>query len=260
MAADDASRDVGWPCGFDLATPDPDAARRFYSELFGWNSYTLAVPGWRDYDIFTLGDVQGPEVGGMQPLADDTQPPSWTCYFRVDDLQARVETVKAEGGQELIPPTGYAGIITMALCTDPEGADFGLALPNTVIGFSLRNEPGAMCWVELACRDVPKARHFYGKVFGWRSVDHEYHGHSYCNFKVGDRSIGGVVRMDERWPRDYPAHWIPYFRVEDCDATAARAADLGARIRIPPADLPSGRYAMMTDLTGARLAVITPWR
>ncbi|HEX2313962.1 MAG TPA: VOC family protein [Thermomonospora sp.] len=258
MAAGRSSREVGWPGWFDLASADPDTARAFYREVFGWYAYTLAVPDYGDYDIFTLGDVQGAEVAGMQALTDDTQPSSWMCYFRVEDLQATVEVVTAEGGRELIPPADYGGIGAVAVCMDPQGADFGVSLPSDVLEFGAMDEPSALCRVELACRDVQEARRFYGKVFGWRAVDREDDGHPHTGLEAGDRSIGRMVQLDERWPPHCPAHWIPYFCVDDCDATAARAHGLGARVHIPPTDSPPGRYAMITDPTGARFAVIAP--
>jgi predicted enzyme related to lactoylglutathione lyase len=248
----------GRPGWIDLASPHPETARAFYSELFGWYSYTLSVPGYGDYTVFTLGGVQGPEVAGMQPLADDTQPPSWTCYFEVADLQTAVDAVKAAGGRELTPPRDYAGIGSMALCMDPEGADFGVATPGNLIEFGVVDRPLTMCWAELASRDTGRARRFYGAVFGWEAVDREYHGSVYTNWKLDGRSVAGMVAMDHGWPPHYPAHWIPYFWVDDCDAAAARAVELGATIRVPPADVQPGRYAAMTDPTGARLAVITP--
>ncbi|MDL4819695.1 VOC family protein [Actinomadura opuntiae] len=248
----------GWPGWIDLASPRPDEARTFYCELFGWYSYTLTVPDYGDYTMFTLGDVQGAEVAGMQSLADDAQPPSWTCYFKVEDLQETVDAVKAEGGRELIPPSDYAGMGSMALCMDPEGADFGVATPGATIEFGTVNQPFTMCWAELACRDTEEARRFYGGVLGWKAVDRDYYGSVYTNWKIGDWSVGGMISMDHTWPPHYPPHWMPYFWVEDCDAAAARAAELGAQIRIKPADIQPGRYAMMTDPTGARLAIITP--
>ncbi|QKG21990.1 VOC family protein [Actinomadura verrucosospora] len=250
-----ASGRPGW---IDLASPHPETARTFYRALFGWDSYTLSVPGYGDYTVFTLGDVQGPEVAGMQSLVDDSQPPSWTCYFEVGDLQRAADAVKAGGGRELIPPSDYGGVGSMALCMDPEGADFGVAVPGNLIEFGTADRPGAMCWVELACRDIEGARRFYHEVFGWEAVDRDYHGSVYTNWKLGDWSVGGMISMDDSWPPNYPPHWIPYFWVDDCDAAAARAVDLGATIRIQPADIQPGRYATMTDPTGARLAVITP--
>lgn len=258
MTAGDDRHDFGRPGWIDLASPDPDAARTFYCQLFGWQVYTLVVPGYGDYDVFTLGDLDGPEIGGMQKLADDTQRPSWTCYFRVQDLSAVTAVVKAERGKELIPPADYAGIGAVALCMDPQGADFGITLPSDVLRFGAMNEPSTLCWVELACRDIEGARRFYGSVFGWHFEELDYFGAPYINFRAGETPIGGIVGMDGRWPPHYPPHWIPYIWVEDCDAVAVKAAELGARIRIPPTDINPGRYSMMTDPTGARLAVITP--
>ncbi|MBO2449086.1 VOC family protein [Actinomadura barringtoniae] len=211
-----------------------------------------------DYRVFTLGDVQGPEVAGMQALADDAQRPSWACYFRTDDVQGTVDLIKAEGGHELVPVTDVSDLGQMALCADAQGAEFALWKPGNMGGAGVVDEPAAMCWVELACRDVEEARRFYGKVFGWTAVGRNYHSSLYTNFKVGDWSVAGMVLMDERWPPHYPAHWIPYFWVEDCDASAERAVELGGKLRIPPTDIQPGRYAMMTDPTGARLAIISP--
>lgn len=258
MAPAPAKPVPGWPGWIDLASPHTETARAFYSDLFGWSFYTLSLPDYGDYTVFSLGDVQGPEVAGMQGLADDSQPPSWTCYFKVEDLRTAVDAVKAAGGRELTPPADYAGLGSMALCMDPEGADFGVARLGNVIEFGAANRPSTMCWAELACRDTGRARRFYGEVFGWRAVECEYHGSVYTNWELGDRALAGMVSMDHGWPPHYPAHWIPYFWVDDCDASAARAAELGAAVRIPPTDVRPGRYAMMTDPSGARLAVITP--
>ncbi|GLZ06060.1 glyoxalase [Actinomadura sp. NBRC 104412] len=249
----------GWPSWVDLHSPDTRRSKEFYTDLFGWDAYTMTVPGFGDREMFTLGGIQGPEVAGMHPLADDTQPPSWMCYFRSDDIQATMETVRAAGGRELAPPADLANLGHMALCSDPEGADFALWTPYNLAGAGVVDEPSAMCWVELACRDTEQARRYYNEVFGWKGIDVEHSGSDYTKFLLGeDRPLAGMVRMDERWPQDVPPHWIPYFQVADCDEAAARAAGLGASIQYGPADIPAGRYAVMTDPTGARLAVMTP--
>jgi predicted enzyme related to lactoylglutathione lyase len=248
----------GSPNWIDLASPDVATSKTFYCELFGWYVYTLTVPDYADYNIFTLGDIQGPEVAGMQALTDDSQPPSWTCYFRVEDLQGTVDTVVSQGGQELIPPADFSGLGSMALCSDSQGADFAIGKPGQISGLGATDEPSAMCWVELACRDVEEGRRFYTKVFGWRAVDRDYNGSPYTSWKVGDWTIGGMSLMDDTWPHQNPAEWMPYFWVADCDASAAKAAELGATIRVPPTDTQPGRYSALTDPTGARLAIVTP--
>ncbi|MFD0688188.1 VOC family protein [Actinomadura fibrosa] len=252
--------DPGWPTWAELASPDPEASRAFYCGLFDWYSYTLTVADLGDYEIFTLGDVQGPEVAGMQTLADDSLPSSWTCYFRTDDVDAAVETVRAAGGQELMEPTDVAGLGRMALCSDLEGADFALWLPFDLRGAGVADEPSAVCWVELACRDVERARRFYGEVFGWKAVDRSYYSRTYTNFKIGEWSVAGLVPLDEFWGPEVPPHWVPYFEVADCDASAERAVGLGARIDLGPTDIAPGRFSVLTDPTGARLTIIKPDR
>ncbi|MFB4302428.1 VOC family protein [Actinomadura sp. NTSP31] len=254
----EAAVPLGRPGWVDLASPDVSASKRFYRGLFGWSDFTLAVPSYGDYEILTLGDDQGPVVAGLQSLADDAQPPTWTCYFRVENLQDTAAAVEAAGGQELMPPTNVADLGQVALFQDRQGADFGVALPGILeIGFG--TEPSTVCWIELMCPDIRQPRRFYGAVLGWEAVDHVHHGRPWITWKAGDRFFGGAVSPDEPPPHT-PAQWIPYFWVTDCDASAARAAELGAHIQLPPTDAPPGRYARLTDPTGAGLGIITPAR
>ena len=50
---------------------------------------------------------------------------------------------------------------------------------------------------------------------------------------------------------DTPAHWSVTFAVEDADATAARAAELGGKVDVPPFDAPWVRMTVITDPQGA---------
>ncbi|MEV5829581.1 VOC family protein [Spirillospora sp. NPDC052242] len=251
----------GAPCWIDLASPDPGTSRRFYGDLFGWTSYTLTIDTLDDYEIFTLGGAEGPSVGGMQTLADPAQPPSWTCYFTVTDVDAVARAVVAAGGQELVAPVEIAHLGRMAMFADFQGSDFAVWQPHgdELRGAQVVGEPSTMCWVELAARDVEKARRFYGEVFGWRAVERRYYrDYVYTNWKVGDWSVAGLVYMDATWPDEWPGDWIPYFQVADCDAATERAVDLGATVTVPPDDVDPGRFAVIMDPTGARLALISP--
>lgn len=249
----------GWPCWIELATPDSDVSKAFYSGLFGWGSYTLVIPDRADVEVFTLGSIGGPEVAGLQLLADPAQPASWMCFFRVEDVDGTLASALGAGGRDLIEPTDVANLGRTAVCADPEGADFTVIDLYDFHGASVVDEPSAPCWIELATRDVAAARRFYGQVFGWRPVDRDYYGSVYTEYKVDDgKSVAGMVLMDHRWPPDYHPHWMPYFEVADCDTSAARAADLGGRVHVPPTNIHPGRFAVLTDPTGARLGIITP--
>jgi predicted enzyme related to lactoylglutathione lyase len=50
---------------------------------------------------------------------------------------------------------------------------------------------------------------------------------------------------------DTPAHWGVTFAVEDADATAARATELGGQVVLPPMDAPWVRMTVITDPQGA---------
>jgi predicted enzyme related to lactoylglutathione lyase len=56
-----------------------------------------------------------------------------------------------------------------------------------------------------------------------------------------------------------PPKWIAYIAVEDCDATAARAAELGGTVVEPPQSIPGvGRISLLKDAVGALIYVMQP--
>jgi predicted enzyme related to lactoylglutathione lyase len=108
----------------DLSTTDPEAAERFYSELFGWEFQK--VPGPVDYWTITNG---GRANGGMrvqhdQEVADGT-PPNWMPYFGVESSESAVAKVGELGGQVIVSTSEVpAGRFTVV--RDPQGAVFAL--------------------------------------------------------------------------------------------------------------------------------------
>jgi hypothetical protein len=56
-------------------------------------------------------------------------------------------------------------------------------------------------------------------------------------------------------PADGPPQWGVDFWVEDTDATAERAAELGGTAIVPPFDLPIGRRAILADPQGATFSI-----
>jgi predicted enzyme related to lactoylglutathione lyase len=53
------------------------------------------------------------------------------------------------------------------------------------------------------------------------------------------------------FPADVPAHWSITFAVDDADAIAARAAELGGEVKVPPFDAPYVRMTVLSDPQGA---------
>ena len=105
-----------------LNTSDPEAAERFYGELFGWRFDQVGDEGTPYWGIFRGKRVNG----GMMPLPPGAPMPShWLVYFWVDDLDAAAGQVESEGGTMTVAPTEVPGG-RILVARDPQGAFFAL--------------------------------------------------------------------------------------------------------------------------------------
>jgi predicted enzyme related to lactoylglutathione lyase len=81
-------------------------------------------------------------------------------------------------------------------------------------------------------------------------------GHYNVVMLPGGQGIGGIMQTPSQAGAHPPA-WGVYITVADTDATVARATDLGAKVVVPPEDIPNvGRFAWLRDPQGAVFAVI----
>jgi predicted enzyme related to lactoylglutathione lyase len=144
----------------------------------------------------------------------------------------------------------------MAVIRDPTGAVVALWEPRRHIGAGVVGEPGTPCWNELVTVDPDSAGTFYAALLEWRCESHPMGTSTYTYCRRGETFAGGMRPIDAV---DGPAmpHWLLYFAVEDCEATAAKAGSLGGRVRLPPTDVPEvGRFAVLQDPQAAVFAVI----
>jgi hypothetical protein len=192
----------------------------------------------------------GKMVAAASSLQDGGHP-SWTTYVCTPDAQESAKKVAEAGGQVMVQPFDVFNSGRMAIFQDAGGAFFAVWEPKEHQGAELANEPGSFCWTELTTRDVDKAKAFYPRVFGWGIKDNP----GYTEFTVNDRSIAGMLKMGDNFPPEVPPHWVVYFAVEDADATAAKAQELGGRAS-PIMDSPAGRFSIVNDPHGAVFAVI----
>lgn len=244
-------------CWHDLATPDVDAARRFYGALFGWTADDREMGDGRTYTIFSDGETEvagayapGPEFGEV--------PAHWTSYVAVDDVDRAVEQAEALGGRLCFGPVDADDIGRMAAVTDPTGAAIALWTERRKADAPVvPPRPGRFCWDELATRDVPAARLFYSELLGWTAVEREMPSGTYTLFTRGDEMRAGALGMTDEWG-DIPPHWMAYVQVTDCDETARAADRHGGKVLVPPTDIPPvGRFAVLQDPSGAVFSVIT---
>lgn len=118
-----------------------------------------------------------------------------------------------------------------------------------------RSQHGMPCWYELTASSLTGAEAFYGKVMGWSVADSGTPGMQYWIAKAGEVMVAGMMAADA----GEPLGWAVYFTVDNCDATAALAATLGATVVVPPADIPdTGRFAILIDPQGAGFGILQP--
>ncbi|MFF6996680.1 VOC family protein [Streptomyces sp. NPDC008313] len=232
---------TGGPCWTELGTSDLESAKRFYADLFGWRPETDPRPEAGGYTVAHLGDAP---VAALSPLYQETQPVAWNVSFAVTDADAAVEAVRAAGGTVLVAPMDVFDVGRFAVVSDPEGAVFQLWQARSFAGADLFNAPGALGWVELMTRAPDRATEFYTTLFGWTVGGSD----RYTQWGLAGADFGGMLTMDEKFPHEVPPHWLPYFAVEDVDATANAAAGAGGSSLMEPTSVPDGpRIAVLRD-------------
>lgn len=246
-------------CWNELATRDTDAAKTFYTQLFGWDSEDTPMPGdaGGEYTLFKLGEIP---IGGLYEMKGprfEGVPPHWAMYVSVDDVDATVATATDAGGKVVWGPFDVPGIGRMAGLADPTGAVLSaFESGETPERPDMENRVGSFCWAELHTNDTDAAGAFYTKVYGWTTKSDDAGPTQYHEWINRGTPIGGMMKIDASWG-DVPPHWMNYVAVADCDATAARATELGGKILVPPMTIPEvGRFSMFTDPGGAGLAAI----
>lgn len=260
------TRPDGVPVWFDLSSSDPDAAAKFYGELFGWDR-TEPAEQFGGYANFTFQDKL---IAGIGPkMAPDT-PDFWGMYFQTSDIGSSVKKVTEAGGSILVEPMEIPELGTMAIATDrgsnpdsapgsnPHGAVFGFWEPQSHKGFELYMEVGAPCYFELETTDFPAAVEFYREVLGNPVItvgDTEEFRYSQLALPGQGPGEGhaGIMDASSYLPPEVPSHWSVYVGVKSADATAAKVTELGGTVVAEPEDTPYGRLATIGDPWGALL-------
>jgi uncharacterized protein len=262
----------GVPCWVDTSQPDPEAAVDFYSGLFGWEFEDVMPPDspgeyfiarLRGGDVAAAGSV--PEGGPQMAL--------WNTYVWVESADETASKVQDGGGRVVMDPFDVMDAGRMAVFTDPEGAAFCVWQAKENKGARIVNEHGSLNFNGLNTRDAESAKSFYGSVFGWKTLSLEGGAEMWTLPGYGDHLEQGNPELRKQMAEagapegfedvvatlnpiaddqpDVPAHWSVTFAVDDADATADRAAELGGEVVAPPFDAPWVRMTVITDPQGA---------
>jgi predicted enzyme related to lactoylglutathione lyase len=279
---------AGVPCWVDTFQPDPDSAVGFYAKLFGWEVDRRMPPDSpRKYFVCKL---RGRDVAAIGSQPSEGVPPDWNTYVWVDSVDdVAAKTIEAGGSVALEPfesPDGGR----VAMLADQAGAVLCVMEPGSRRGAQLVNEPGAWAMSVLNTRDVEGSKRFYGTVFGWGTQTFDAGRGELTIWRLPGYVGGGpeqpvprdmVAAMapitGEGFPRegfpggqaephplqvraveDVAPHWSVNLWVHDADAVAARAAELGGRVVVPPYEAPGFRAAVVADPQGTMLTVGQP--
>jgi predicted enzyme related to lactoylglutathione lyase len=239
-----------WP---ELATPDQDAARRFYSQLLGWEMTDNPVS---EGVVYTMGSIGGKHVGAISPQPSQQReagvPPMWNSYVTVESADEALEQARQLGATVHAPAFDVFTAGRMGVIQDPQGAYFMVWEPREHIGAGLVNTHGALCWNELATPDMEASANFYSRLFGWTTESFESPGPPYLIIKNRDGWSNGGIREAAS---SEPCYWLVYFGVDDLDAALSRVRELGGSCITDVMEMGPGRFAAVQDPQGAVFAL-----
>lgn len=237
----------------ELATTHQDAARTFYTSLFGW-TYEDSPMG--PDDVYTMFQLNDRYVGAAYTLREQEKamgiPPHWNLYMTVASADETAAKATELGGKLYAPPFDVMTFGRMAVIADPTGATFCIWEAKDHVGSGVVNEPGALCWADLSTPDQQIAANFYAGLFGWTTVPGEG---GYLHLKNGESFIGGIQAAGTA-PPGTPPHWMAYIQVADIGASTAKAKELGASICVGPMVVgTAGSMTVFADPRGAVMAL-----
>jgi predicted enzyme related to lactoylglutathione lyase len=262
----------GVPCWVDTSQPDPKSALDFYGGLFGWEFENVLPPD--SPGKYYAARLRGGDVAAVGSQPEGAPPAAvWNTYVWVQSADETASKVRDAGGKVLTEPFDVMDAGRMAVFADLDGAAFCAWQAKNHRGAKIVNEPGSLNFNNLNTRDPQGAKRFYGQVFGWETLALPGGFEMWTQPGYGDflelsnpglreRTVevgapaGFVdvvaslnpIRDDQATT---PPHWGVTFAVDDADATASKAAELGGQVVVPPFDAPWVRTTVIADPQGA---------
>lgn len=252
---------------YELITPDPIGAKRFYDSVAGWDIQPEALPGPIEYRMIRRSD--GGNAGGVLRLTDEMAArgarPVWLGYVAVGDVDQSVASIEQAGGKVLMPASDIPDVGRIAMVADPQGAPLYVMNPTPPAGqedkesdvFSV-DRPQHVRWNELATTDPDAAVEFYRRHFGWGQEGDMDMGEcgKYRFIQHGNVMIGAIM---PKMPEMPVSLWSYYIGVDDIDRATAAVRDGGGQILNGPMEIPGGEYALNgMDPQGAAFGLVGP--
>ena len=103
---------------FAINADDVPRARAFYETVFGWTFTPWGPPGF--YQTRSAGEGLMGALQGRRSLGGHTMP-GMELSFGVEDIQATIKAIEAQGGVILMPPFHIEGVGQLIFFRDTEG-------------------------------------------------------------------------------------------------------------------------------------------
>jgi predicted enzyme related to lactoylglutathione lyase len=240
-------------CWTDLSTTDQDAAKRFYTALFGWGVVDNDVGEGMVYSMVKVGDHEVAAISAQpEQQREAGVPPAWNSYVSVESADDALARAKELGATVHADAFDVFDVGRMGVVQDPQGAYILVWEPKAHIGATLVNAPGALAWNELATNDMDGSASFYSQLFGWSVEPMEGMEMPYSIIKKADGTSNGGIRPAQG---PEPNYWLNYFGSDDVDAGFAKISELGGRQLLPPTDIGVGKIGIAQDPQGAVFAL-----
>lgn len=115
----------------ELMADDPDAAKSFYGDLFGWvAAEEMDMGEMGKYEMLRNGDERDFMFGGLMKRAPEMPVSMWSFYFRLPKIDVAHTYIEQNGGSVLNGPMEIPGGEFIINGIDPQGAMFSVIGPR----------------------------------------------------------------------------------------------------------------------------------
>jgi predicted enzyme related to lactoylglutathione lyase len=259
---------VGAFIWYELMTTDPEGAAAFYGPIVGWNiaAHTDAQSAAGGMDYRMIGRSDGGFAGGVLKLNEQMMQggarPTWIAYLYVEDVDAAVSAIVADGGASLMPAMDIE-VGRIAMVTDPQGVPHYVMTPKPPA-----NAPDAssdvydrwteqrVSWNELYSPDLEAAKAFYASHYNFEFNETMPMGPmgDYCFIDHGGEMIGAMMQKPDHVP---VGMWNFYIRVPEINAAVVQVKELGGQVFNGPMEVPGGDWIINgMDPQGAMFSLV----
>ena len=232
----------------DLITPDSNASKAFYGELFDWV--------FKEHGQYVQIYSRGKLIGGIvqiKPKEGQKAVASWLASMSVPNVKEAISYIKGHGGKIVNGPVDMPNRGVGALIKDPQGAYLVVLHAKDGDPIDKNPEIGDWLWNEMWTLNLDKAVDFYKGLGKYESTLR----HKDYTILLNEGKWRAGVRLIKQ--KKYSGRWVPVVRVEDPKALLRKVEKLGGLVLVRPGEKSARETtALIADNMGA-LLILQSW-